>query len=128
MTAPHADPGFLDLDLLAAHLKEKMRSEDLSLRTAASQIGCSAATLSRMLAGSKTGTIPESKNLLRAVTWLGRSLTDFEPKKRAGETTVADVEVNLRALPGLDNRDVEALVALVRAAHEKGLELRGKKP
>lgn len=121
------DVDLLDLDLLAIHLKEKIRAEGLSLRTAASQIGCSPATLSRMLKGSKGGAFPESKNLVRAVSWLGKSLTDFEAAKKPITTTIADVEVHLRALPGLDDKDVEALVALVRATHEKGMGLRSKK-
>src|SRR5438128_11463895 len=76
VTGPNVDVGLLDLDLLATHLREKMRSEGLSLRTAAAQVGCSPATLSRMLRGSKGGGFPESKNLVRAVSWLRKSLTD----------------------------------------------------
>lgn len=126
MTAPNSDLS-LNLDQLAIHLKDKIASEHLSLRQAAKLIGCSPATLSRMLIGSKATTYPESRNLVRAATWLGKRLTDFEQQGPV-EITVADVEVHLRALPGLDERDVKALVALVRAAHEKGLELRSKKP
>ena len=39
----------VDMDLLAIHLKNKMDSEQLSVRSAAGKIGFGAATLSRLL-------------------------------------------------------------------------------
>ena len=39
----------LDLDRLATHLRTKMEEDDLSIRSAAEKIGCSAATLARLL-------------------------------------------------------------------------------
>lgn len=107
----------LDLDLLASHLKQQMQSKNLSLRAAAEEIGCSPATLSRMLKGSSAPNMPESLSLFRAVSWLGKSITDFEKGKRPSASTLIDVEVHLRALPGLTEKDKNALVALVKAAH-----------
>lgn len=117
----------VDLDLLAQHLKSKMESENLSLRAAADEIGCSAATLSRMLKGSEAPNMPDADNLFRAASWLNRSIADFEIGKREQGSSLADVEVHLRALPGLAKGDKEALVAMVRAAHDAALELRKKK-
>lgn len=118
----------IDLDLLADHLKAKMTAEDLSLRAAAGQIGCSPATLSRMLRGSAAESFPEGETLFGIIAWLGKSVSDFEKGKRPTATTVNEVEVHLRALPGLDERDIQALVALVRAANDKGMALRSRKP
>ncbi len=122
MTTPN-----VDLDLLADHLKAKMTSDKLSLRAAAAQIGCSAATLGRMLRGSDVESFPDGKTLFSAIAWMNKSVADFEKGKRPTATTIADVEVHLRALPGLDEKDVEALVALVRAANDKGMELQSRK-
>ncbi len=118
----------IDLDLLADHLKAKMAADDLSLREAARRIGCSPATLSRMLRGSAAQSFPEGETLFTAIAWLGKSVSDFEKGKRPAATTVNDVEVHLRALPGLDEKDIQALVALVRAANEKGMALRSRRP
>ena len=45
----------LDRDLLARYLRTKIDSEDKSIRAASEEIGCSAATLSRMLRGVECG-------------------------------------------------------------------------
>lgn len=117
----------VDLDRLATHLANRMREGKLSIRGAAAKIGISPATLSRLLQGSQSPNVPDSVNLMRAISWLERSLADFatEPTKRA--STLADVEVHLRALPNLSPRDAEALVAMVRAAYGSAAELRAKK-
>ena len=109
----------LDLDLLARHLQNKMQTESLSLRAAADEIGCSPATLSRLRQGTAAPNYPDTKNLFRAISWLGKRLANFEKGKLDSkrETTFADVEVHLRALPGLTKKDKEALVAIVGAAY-----------
>lgn len=114
----------LDLDLLARHLQHKMQVESLALRAAADEIGCSAATLSRLLQGSGAPNYPDTKNLFRAISWVEKRLADFEKGKLDSKpkTTLADVEVHLRALPGLTEKDKKALVAIVGAAYYATLQ------
>lgn len=116
-----ADP-VLDLDLLAEAIKAQMDARDISLRTAAEEIGCSASTLSRLLQGRAAETTPDTKNLIRTTSWLGRSLSDFSPSRKTTAPSLAEVFVHLRALPGLDAQDKEQLVKLVKAAHDSILE------
>ena len=114
----------LDRELLATHLRTKIDSEGKSIRAASDEIGCSAATLSRMLRGSRAANFPDTRNLLRAASWLGKSIADFEPGVRNASSTLADVEVHLRALPGLSDKDKEALVAMVKALYDAAVEVR----
>lgn len=108
----------IELDILAHALQDRMKDRELSLRDAAGQIGCSASTLSRLLKGASAPNVPDTRVLLKAVNWLGKRLQDFEPSRITTPTTLADVEVHLRALPGLGERDKEALISMVRAAHD----------
>jgi len=116
----------IDLDLLAEQLKRELKNRDLSVRSASEQIGCSPTTLSRLLAGSETPNLPDTKTLLQTVNWLGKSISDFSKTRVPQTSTIADVVVHLRALPELSNKDKEALVAIVRAAHDQ-YRLRPKK-
>lgn len=109
----------LDRDLLAEHLRSRMRSEDLSIRAAAEQIGCSSATLGRLLQGSSSPNYPEGVNLIRAANWLRKSLADFEVGASKKGSTIADVEVHLRGLKDLPPDAVEALLAMVRAVYDQ---------
>ena len=108
-----------DFRRLAADLSAKISQEDRSLRDAAEEIGTSAATLSRMLKGDSSDILPDTKTLLRAVSWLGKRIADYEPSLSNGTSSLADVELHLRALPGLNDRDKDVLVALVRTAHDQ---------
>ena len=116
--------GQLDLDLLAQHLRSRIAERNLSVRRAAGEIGCSPATLSRLLQGSDSDFQPDTKILIASASWVGKSLADFEAAARPKETSLADVEVHLRALPGLSGADQEALVAMVRAAYDAANQLR----
>jgi transcriptional regulator with XRE-family HTH domain len=109
----------LDFRRLAADLSYKMEKEDKSLRVAAEEIGTSPATLSRILKGDETDILPDTKTLLKAVSWVGRRIADYEPANQSTASSIADVEVHLRALPGLNERDKDVLVAMVRAAHDQ---------
>lgn len=117
----------LDLDLLATHLRNEMEGKGVSIRGAATEIGCSPATLARLLQGSRAPNVPDSINLIRAVSWLKKSLSDFEQGRAKRTSTLADVEVHLRALPGIGKRDAEGLVAMVKAAYDAAAQLRAKK-
>ena len=117
----------VDLDRLATYLRSRMEAEHLSIRAAAEKIGVSPATLGRLLQGAGSPNIPDSVNLMRAVAWLGKNLSEFEAAPARGKSSLADVEVHLRALPNLGEQDAEALVAMVKAAYESAVQLRAKK-
>jgi transcriptional regulator with XRE-family HTH domain len=117
----------VDLDRLATYLKSKMKDEDLSVRAAAKAIGFGASTLSRLLQGNSNENVPDLENINRAASWVGKSLADLSSPSKAKPATIADVEVHLRALPGLAKPDVEALVAMVRATYEHAKKFRAKK-
>jgi transcriptional regulator with XRE-family HTH domain len=112
--------------MLAKDLSDKMKKEDKSLREAAEDIGCSAATLSRMLKGDQAENQPDTNTLLRAVSWVGKRLADYESANMPKTSSIAEVEVHLRALAGLTDKDKDVLVAMVRAAHDQ-YGSRGKK-
>lgn len=116
----------LDLDMLATHLRSRMEERGLSLRATAEEVGCSPATMRRLLLGSASPNMPETANIIRAVSWLGRSLADFLVGSPAKPSSIADVEVHLRALPNLTQADTEALVAMVRAAYDSAVHARQK--
>ena len=117
----------LDLDLFATHLRNEMHGKKLSIRSAAKEIGCSAATLARLLQGSDAPNSPEWVNLAKAVSWLGKSIADFEAGTPRRSSSLADVEVHLRALPNISEPDAEGLVAMVKAAYEAAAKERSKK-
>lgn len=118
-----ADP-IIDLDLLAEALQAEISRRQLSLRAAAEEIGCSASTLSRLVQGSSGGTVPDTTNLIRATSWLGSSLSDFDTSTVSEGSTINNVVVHLRALPELEERDKEMLVSILRAAHDSYLNKR----
>jgi len=117
----------IDLDMLAIHLKNRIASKKLSLRSAAKEIGFGAATLSRLLQGKKSENVPDLRNVNKAAAWVGMTVADVSARSHHKVSTIADVEVHLRALPGLAPPDVEALVAMVKAGYQRAKELRAKK-
>lgn len=117
----------VDLDKLATHLRSKMKMEGLSVRAAATEIGFGASTLTRLLQGNSNENVPDLTNISKAATWVGKSLADLSIPTRPKPSTIADVEVQLRALPGLAKPDLEALVAMVRATYEHAKKLRAEK-
>lgn len=117
----------VDLDLLATYLRNKMESEGLSVRAGAKEIEVGASTLARLLQGNSNENVPDLAVIIKAAEWVGKSLADLAPSKNPAPTTIADVEVNLRALPGLAPPDVDALVAMVKAGYERAKKLRTEK-
>lgn len=107
----------IDRNKLAAELRRKIETKHLSARRAAQEIGCSAATVGRMLQGADAPNFPEGINLIRVASWLGRSVADFEIGASKNSSSIDEVEVHLRALPGIDADDAEGLVAMVRAVY-----------
>jgi len=108
----------IDRDRLALFLKRHMDELGLSIRTAASEIGCSAATLGRLLQGSDSENVPDTVNVVRAVSWLGMSLSEFEDGVEERKSTLADVEVHLRGLRGISDETADAIFAMVKAAYD----------
>ena len=95
-----------------------MREKNLSIRDAAKEIGCSPATLTRLLQGPDSSNMPSSITIQRAVSWLGYLLSDFEHGKSVEKSGLAEVEVHLRAVPEFNDTDVETIIAMVRGLHE----------
>lgn len=108
----------IDRDLLAQYLQQRIDERGLTIREAAQKVGASPATVTRLLKGARAANYPDTRTLIKATSWLGRSLSDFEAGKQQGESSMADVELHLRALPGLSKPDRDALVAMVKAAHD----------
>ena len=104
-----------------------MEKEGMSGRAAADKIGCSPATLTRMLQGSASPTTPDLVNLMKAASWLGKSISEFELAASRASDKWEEVEVHLRALPGILKSDATALVALVKAARDHATKPRSKK-
>jgi transcriptional regulator with XRE-family HTH domain len=96
-----------------------MDHEQMSLRRAAQVIGCSPATLSRLLTGNESQYDPDTATLEAVVHWLGRSLSDFSPTSRPTESSLADVEMHLHALPNITQEDARTLMAVVKALYEQ---------
>src|SRR5712664_3030887 len=108
----------VDLDRLATHLKSKMETEDLSARSAAKAIGFGASTLTRLLQGNSNENTPDLASINKAAQWVGLSLANLSHSTKPAPSTIAEVEVHLRALPGLAQPDVDALVGMVKAGYE----------
>ena len=104
-----------DRDLLAVHLKNKMKDEALTIRAAADKIGCGPATLARMLQGSESDNFPQGKTLLQAVSWVGKSMAEFEQGPEHQPSSYAEVEAHLRALPSLPPEAIDGIMNMVRA-------------
>jgi transcriptional regulator with XRE-family HTH domain len=120
-------PHDFNLDQLAIRLKAKMELRDLSVRAAATEMGLGAATLGRLLKGAESATTPDLANVSKAADWVGTSLSELSYNGRQHASTIADVEVHLRALPGLEDQDVEALVAMVKAGYNHAKKVRSTK-
>lgn len=116
------DRNALDRDRLALYLTRRMDELGLTIRSAAPQIGCSSATLGRLLQGSESENVPDTVNVIRAVSWLGMSLSDFAEAADARPSTLADIEVHLRGLRGISNETADAIFAMVKAAYDSATD------
>ena len=108
----------VDRELLASYLRNKMDAEDLSLRRAAEQIRCSPATLSRLLNGNDGEHAPDTATLTAVAKWLDKNLSDFEADMRPSQSSLAQVELHLHALPDISEPDARAIMAAVKALYE----------
>ena len=125
------------LEDLGRLIRDKRRSEHLTLEQAAYRSGVSAATLSRWerhWAGGNPGSSgaplsPDTRTLSALRRWLGVSLESIlhvEPPRAVeavahheGETTPDIVTAHLRADRNLDSKTAEAFGRLFRSAYEQ---------
>ncbi len=106
----HAD---IDTELLGDLIQRRRKTDGLSLRNAADQMGVSAPTLQRVEAGQP----PNSTNLIRITKWLQLPVDEVlrKEKKPANKlATVAQIEVHLRADPNLAPDAAEAIADAVQ--------------
>ena len=114
-----------DMNLLMHVIQDKLKDLNLSLRTAAKEIGTSASTLSRIIRGN-TKSIPDFQTMSNIARWLEMKVSDFEIGNRKPvslKLQFAEVEPHLRQLAGLDAKGEEVLVAVAKAAYKS---LKGK--
>lgn len=106
----HAD---VDTELLGDLIRRRRKTDSLSLRDVADQIGVSAPTLQRVEAGQP----PNSANLIRIAEWLQLPVEELlkKGKKPTNQlATVAQIEVHLRADPNLSAEAAEAIADSVQ--------------
>lgn len=106
----HAD---VDTELLGDLMRRRRKTDGLSLRDAAEQMGVSAPTLQRVEAGQP----PNSANLIRIAEWLQLPVEEVlrKGKRPANQlATVAQIEVHLRADPNLSPDAAEAIADAVQ--------------
>jgi transcriptional regulator with XRE-family HTH domain len=112
----------IDRDLLASFLRNKMNEERISLRKAAGLMGTSPATLSRLMNGAGSDYVADTSTLSAAANWLNRPLSDFEINKRPSESSLAEVEMHLHALPKITQDDARAMMAVITALYDEKLK------
>jgi transcriptional regulator with XRE-family HTH domain len=108
----------MDRGLLATYLRAKMTEEKLSLRKAAEMVGCSPATLSRLLSGEESDYVPDTATVTAIARWLDKNISDFESDMRPTTSSLANVEIHLHALPDLTSDDARAIADVVRLLYD----------
>jgi transcriptional regulator with XRE-family HTH domain len=108
----------MDRGLLATYLRAKMTGEKLSLRKTAEMVGCSPATLSRLLSGEESDYVPDTATVTAIARWLDKNISDFESDMRPTTSSLANVEIHLHALPDLTSDDARAIADVVRLLYD----------
>ena len=109
----------IDLDLLATYMRNKMAEEKVSLRKAADLAECSPATFSRLLDGSDSKYVPDTATVTAIARWLNKNLSDFEPKMRPSQSSLATVEIHLHALPDISADDARSIMSVVKLLYDE---------
>ena len=105
----------LDLAGLAARIRERRRTDDISVRQAASEAGVSFMTLSRVENGSQ----PDLATFVQICSWLRVAPdTFFSSGPRRETTTIDAVAQHLARDPRLDPKAAERISAMVRDMYE----------
>jgi transcriptional regulator with XRE-family HTH domain len=122
---PQESETIIDPVALGDRVRAKRRSRNLTIREAASEIGVSAPTLSRVERGTH---LPDPRNLLRLARWAGVRIdpvlhTDSRRLRNAvihdpGASTTEAVELHLRADKNLSRDDADALAEMFRLAYQ----------
>jgi transcriptional regulator with XRE-family HTH domain len=121
-----AEERVVDVEALFSALDAKRKSEELSWRDAAAEIGVSASTLTRMAQGAS----PDVEGFGKMVRWLGVSADDFisgaraATSKKAGDLLVV-VSRHLRASKELDPQSAKALESIIETAYKQMKDLKG---
>jgi hypothetical protein len=74
--------------------------------------------LSRVLLGTSSDYEPDTATVNVIATWLQRGLSDFELSKRPPQSSLAEVEMHLHALPNITDKDVRAMMAVIKALYD----------
>ena len=105
----------LDLAGLAARIRERRRTDDISVRQAASEAGVSFMTLSRVENGSQ----PDLATFVQICSWLRvPPETFFSSGPRRETNTIDAVAQHLARDPRLDPKAAERISAMVRDMYE----------
>lgn len=121
----------VDVGALYDALDVKRRAQSLSWRDAATAIGVSASTLTRMAQGAS----PDVEGFGKMVQWLGVSADDFIPRPKTrgakkqdepSEDLLVVVSRHLRASKTLDPRSAKALEGIIEAAYKQMKDLKEK--
>lgn len=119
-----AEQRIVDVESLYAALDAKRKSEELSWRDAASEIGVSASTLTRMAQGAS----PDVEGFGKMVRWLGVSADEFIARAKApkkSDDLLVVVSRHLRASKELDPQSAKALESIIEAAYKQVKDLKG---
>lgn len=138
MRKPDVTQPVVRLENLGELIRRKRKEQELTLEEAATKVGISAATLSRlerqmsranMMGSDRTTPVPDTRTLAAVTRWLGVSIervTNFEMPQAVegvvhheGETTPDMVEAHLRADKNIDPDTAAALSRLFRVAYEQ---------
>jgi len=115
----------VDVEGLYDALDVKRQAESLSWRDAATAIGVSASTLTRMAQGAS----PDVEGFGKMVRWLGVSADDFIAQSKARtpkkpEELIVVVSRHLRASKELDTKSAKALEGIIQAAYKHMKDLK----
>ncbi len=115
----------VDVESLYAALDAKRKTEELSWRDVAGEMGVSASTLTRMAQGSS----PDVEGFGKMVRWLGVSADDFIARAKTSAKKSDDLLVvvsrHLRASKELDPQSAKALENIIEAAYKQVKDLKG---
>lgn len=116
----------VDVEALHEALDRKRRSEEMSWRDVAAEVGVSASTLTRMAQGAS----PDVEGFGKMVRWLRLPADDFigrsKPAKTKAEDLLVVVSRHLRASKELDAKSAKALERIIEATYRQMKELEKK--
>lgn len=114
---PGGDRAAFDADAFYHVLDAERSQRRLTWKDVAAQTGVSASTLTRLGQGRR----PDVDSFARLVAWGGFTADQFvsPPKQAHAGGFIANLPTYLRSDPNLDERGVQALEAIIRAAYDQ---------